>query len=108
VADPRPQPVRGIALATFAKMLDELDQAGGGAPLSTYNGRDALRDVAEGLVNAFQNCIQAGLENSNLAADLVNARASITQLETLNAALDKRVIDLEAENARLGNKKGRP
>lgn len=102
--------VEPFVRATFNQMLTERTRKGVetyGRPLQTFNGRDALRDAAEELVDAIQYVHQAALEAADLKVDLANAKAKIRALETLNDDLTRRLDDLTELNQRLADARPR-
>lgn len=106
---PKPggRPVKGYALATFARMIDERTEKGiqtYGRALETHNGRDALQDLMEELVDAVQYTTQAALERADLNMELDRLAREVASLTTLNQSLDRRVAELEAENTALAER----
>ena len=71
-AMPKPgaQNVAPYARSEFVRMLDERERKGVetyGTTLQTFNGRDAIRDLKEELIDAFQYACQIELELQTLS-----------------------------------------
>lgn len=77
--------VTPVARAEFLRLLDVQEAKGVetyGTTLQAGNGRDALNDAAEELVDAFKYVQQARMENAALRLDLVAAREREQRLMT--------------------------
>ena len=78
--------VTPVARAEFLRLLDQQEAKGVetyGRTLQAGNGRDALQDAAEELVDAFKYLQQARMENAQLQADLAAAREREQRLMTV-------------------------
>lgn len=118
----RPKPgrqnVTGAAREAFNRMLDEREAEGiatYGTTLQTHNGRDAHKDLAEELIDAWQYATQAEMERADLLARAEAAerqaddnlqRAIQAEMTRESVAFDRdhlltRVMAAEARVARL-------
>lgn len=86
----QPMPVSGgvnvtpVARVAFLSMLLDRELKGietYGTTLQTHNGRDAVRDLLEELVDAFQYAIQIQLERDVLISENARLRAEVARLE---------------------------
>ena len=78
--------VTPVARDEFLRLLDQQEAKGVetyGVTLQAGNGRDALQDAAEELVDAFKYLQQARMENAQLQADLAAAREREQRLMTV-------------------------
>ncbi len=76
--------VTPTARCLFADMLTERERRGVetyGTTLQTFNGRNAVVDALEEIIDAWQYVVQIGLENDALVRDLADARAEIERLK---------------------------
>lgn len=91
--------VTPVARAEFLRLLDQQEAKGVetyGTTLQAGNGRDALNDAAEELVDAFKYVMQARMENAALRLDLAAAREREQRLEVAGNMLANTVALLNS------------
>lgn len=95
----QPMPTAGgidvtpVARATFLRMLLDREVRGietYGTTLQTFNGRDAVRDALEELIDAWQYLVQISLELDEIRAENVQLRAEIATLSNAAEAIRRR------------------
>ena len=86
-AQPMPKPggvnVTPVARRMFGSILDAQERKGietYGTTLQTFNGRDALLDAMQEIVDSFQYVVQAQIEIDALTAENVRLRAKNAEL----------------------------
>lgn len=86
---PMPSPgavdVTPVARGLFLTMLLDREVKGiqtYGTTLQAFNGRDAVRDALEEVVDAFQYLVQIQIEHEALTAENAMLRARVAELET--------------------------
>lgn len=88
----QPMPVAGtedvtpVARGLFLTMLLEREVKGietYGRSLQTHNGRDALRDLMEELIDGWQYAVQASLEREALIAENARLRAELERWQRM-------------------------
>ncbi len=84
------EPVTPAARTTFLAMLDQRERKGietYGRSLHTQNGRDAVQDGLEELIDAWQYLVQVRMERAALERALAEARAEVERLREREATL---------------------
>jgi len=85
---PERQVVWPQARSVFIRMLEERVIEGRKRypeELTTHNGRDAIRDALEELIDAWQYVVQISLEHEALVSENAALRARVAELESDHA-----------------------
>lgn len=81
--------VTPVARAEFLRMLLEREIRGievYGQSLTTHNGRNAIRDLLEELIDGWQYAVQVSLEWESLISENARLRAELAALREANDA----------------------
>lgn len=88
------------AFEDFERMMAESVRRGVATyhtPLKTHNGRNALRDLREELIDAWQYATQAVMEHQDLLDERNDLRVRVDALEAQNDLLATKAVELLAE-----------